>query len=144
MGRNDSAMVVLAIFVSRFEAISCASLLRAYGFHVSLDGEHHASVEFNSMALGGHRLRVAKADLEAASQIMRDTNWLDDRVLAAPNSALLMMVGCVLLSSLAFFGWLTIKGSVTPFSLLLAPVMVYQLPVDPKGRPDFFLAESGS
>ena len=44
MERQDGSMVLLAIFVSRFEANLVASMLRGYGLLVSVDGEAHASV----------------------------------------------------------------------------------------------------
>ena len=64
-------MVLLAIFLSRFEAVEIASMLRGYGILVSLDGEYFTATTYQSLTLGGYRLRVLAEDHAAASEILR-------------------------------------------------------------------------
>lgn len=139
----ESSMVLLAIFVSRFEAIAVAAMLRGYGLHVSLDGEAHASVQYVSLALGGHRMRVMRDDYEVASEILRQAG-VDDRAfeLHGPSRPLLWFVGlfAAFYSAVVLPG--VIAGAMPLTSLLSIPLGVYSVPVDPKGRPDYFLAEA--
>lgn len=136
-------MVVLAIFVSRFEAITVASMLRAYGVPTWVDGEAHASAEYISQALGGHRLRVMAADYKSASAIIRDAGLADaEYVPVRPNTALLKLIGLAFAAYSAIFGSLVATGGASAAYLLLIPFSVYQIPVDPKGPPDYFLKRS--
>ena len=41
---------------------------------------------------------------------------------------------------LAIIGSSVLDGSAPAYSLLYIPLGIYSLPVDPKGRPDYFLA----
>ncbi|MEL7187979.1 MAG: hypothetical protein AAGK17_00385 [Pseudomonadota bacterium] len=77
MSGDRRGLVVIAIFVSRFEARLIAGMLNGYGIHTVIDGEAYASVEFNSMALGGHRLSVIYEDYGVASDILREAGVLD-------------------------------------------------------------------
>ena len=51
-------MVLLAIFLSRFEAVEIASMLRGYGILGRLDGEYFTAITYQSLTLGGYRLRI--------------------------------------------------------------------------------------
>ncbi|MBD59530.1 MAG: hypothetical protein CL808_05345 [Citromicrobium sp.] len=139
----ESSMVLLAIFVSRFEAVAVAAMLRGYGLHVSLDGEAHASVQYVSLALGGHRMRVMRDDYEVASEILRQAG-VDDRAFEpqGPSRPLVWLVG--LLAGVYAITLLpaVIAGAMPLTSLLYIPLGIYSVPVDPKGRPDYFLAET--
>lgn len=66
----DDAMVTIAALVSRVKALVLASMLEAAGILVHVDGAAHASVSVNSLALGGHRLRVPASQHEAASTLL--------------------------------------------------------------------------
>ena len=66
------AMVTLAALVSRSEALVVASMLEAAGVQVFVGGAGHASVEVNSLALGGHRLWVPAAQHLHASRVLRE------------------------------------------------------------------------
>ena len=142
MEHDKSSLVLLAIFVSRFEAIEVASMLRGYGLLVSLDGEAHAATEYISMALGGHRLCVLSDDYEVASEILRqcgvDSN---DRKSRSPTRALKWLVGLVASAYTAMFVPAVITGAAPLVALIYIPFGVYSIPVDPKGRPDYFLAK---
>ena len=141
MERTESSLALLAIFVSRFEASTVASMLRGYGLHVIVDGEAHASVEYISLALGGHRLLVMPEDYEVASEILRqcgveDDDWVPNK----PTRALVWLVSTLagLYSLIAGVG--IVLGSSPILTLISLPLAVYAVPVDPKGRPDYFLA----
>ena len=133
-------MVLLAIFVSRFEASIVASMLRGYGLIVSLDGEAHASVSYNSLALCGHRLRVASEDYGVASEILRQAGAEGDYELPRPNRLLMWAAAMLGAFYLATIGLSVLVGSAPAYSLLYIPLGIYSIPVDPKGRPDYFLA----
>ena len=142
MERENDSMVLIAIFVSRFEAIEIASMLRGYGLLVSLDGEAHAATEYISLALGGHRLRVANADYETASDILRQCGVEhSDRKEIRPTSALKWLVGVVASVYATLFGTAVIAGAAPLYTLVYIPFAVYSFPIDPKGRPDYFLSE---
>jgi len=138
-------MVLLAIFVSRFEASIVTAMLRGYGLHVSLDGEEHASVAYNSLALGGHRLRVFEADYEVASEILRAGEiGADEYEAPGPTRALLWAVGALAAFYLFTVGFGVLVGASHASSLLYIPLGIYSIPVDPKGKPDYFLAPGAS
>lgn len=75
-GASDDAMIVVAALVSRVEALVVATMLEAAGILVHVGGAAHASVEVNSLALGGHRLWVPAWQHRAASEILLEV--LDD------------------------------------------------------------------
>lgn len=145
MGRTEGSMVLLAVFVSRFEASMVAAMLRGYGLLVSLDGEAHASVAYYSLALGGHRLRVASMDYDAASDILRECG-VERREYVHPRPTgalrLLLMALAGFWTSVAAFSVFLGNASIATF--LEIPLAVYTVPVDPKGKPDYFLAPAGS
>ncbi len=141
MERTEGSMVLLAIFVSRFEASTIAEMLRGYGLIVSLDGEAHASVAYNSLALGGHRLRVASQDYEPASEILRECGVeQQEHGYSGPTPALIWLwAGLVGFWSL-MAGLSVAEGEASFPAFLYVPLAVYTVPVDPKGRPDYFLS----
>ena len=134
-------MVLIAIFVSRFDAIFAASMLRGYGIHTSIDGEAHASAEYISLALGGHRLRVFAEDYEVASDLLRDAGVLEDRETEkGPSSALLKFVSLVMAMNASTLLPAVFFGTASIAWLLYIPLSVFTIPIDPRGRPDYFLA----
>lgn len=143
MDSGSGNRALIAIFVSRFEAIEIASMLRGYGLHASIDGEAHAATEYITMAFGGHRLYVFSEDYEAASQILRECGVEhDDRKLRPPGRALKWLVGMTAAGVAAFLVPSVWSGAAPAWLLGYIPMSIYSLPVDPKGKPDYFLAES--
>lgn len=71
-GGHSDAMVTVAIVVSRVEAAVLLSVLDAEGILAFAGGFHHASVEVNSLALGGHRIWVPEWQWAEASAILRE------------------------------------------------------------------------
>ena len=137
---TDSDTVIVAALVSRVESLCVASMLEANGIVVHVDGSYHASAEVISLALGGHRLRIARADYQAASDLIRevgtDKNWTFSY---SVQRAVLRLV--------AFWAAFLVPFSAASFFLnkepshLLLPVLaIASLPVNPQGSGDYFLA----
>ena len=142
MEQGASPLVVLAIFVSRFEAQIVASMLRGYGIEAFVDGEHHASVEYISLALGGHRLRIFAEDYEDASALVVASGLLQYR--GEPEGRpkrLLGFLGVVALLNAAAIIPAVLAGAASLASLLWIPLAPFTVPFEPRGRPDYFLAE---
>ena len=134
-------MVLFAIFVSRFEASIFAEMLRAYGLHVSLDAEAHASVEYISVALGGHRLRVFSDDYAVASEILRQSGHGSAKYEAPkPSRRLVWFVSALGTFYALITGVGVAFGSAPVTWFLYVPFAAYSVPIDPKGKPDYFLA----
>jgi hypothetical protein len=133
-------MVTVAIVVSRVEALVLVSVLQAEGILVVAGGIHHASVEVNSLALGGHRISVPASQWDEASAILRESgaNWswefsegLRRAVLRFLRTWLCLYGGVAALTALASPFPLWVVGSI-PFAMVV--------PVNPQGRGDFYLA----
>ena len=137
MEHRDGSMVLLAIFLSRFEAVEIASMLGRYGILVSLDGEYFTATTYQSLTFGGYRLRVLAEDHAAASDILRACD--------APGRDLFRtQPRGVLLWFLAFLiGWPFVWGIFIGAPLVAIGGLQYvlSLPIDRKGRPDYFLSE---
>lgn len=141
--QSGNDLVVIAILVSRVEALCFVSMLGSHGFMTHLDGSSHASVEINSLVLGGHRVRVAEADYEAASSLIRevgaDKNWQFSEGLRRAVLRLIIVWAAVFVAPFTF----TIFSSVESRSLLtviLPFASIFTLPVNPQGHGDFYLA----
>lgn len=131
-------MVLLAIFLSRFEAVEIASMLRGYGIFVSLDGEHYTSTIYESVGYGGYRLRVRAEDHAAASEILRDCGVTERELFrTTPRPVLLWFV--------AFWGGVHFAagflGGGAGIAMLAGIWGALGIPVDPKCRADYFLSQ---
>ncbi|ANU06751.1 putative signal transducing protein [Paraurantiacibacter namhicola] len=144
-------MVTVAIAVSRVQAVVMASMLRSAGIMVHIHGDHHASAEAISLALGGHRLMVPAWQWEAASAVIREAelpgSW---EFCSGPAKALWRFVGVYFGAELAIglLGVLTVPG--LPAGNLLAgmlvnvPATVLAARGSPQGPAEFFLAPTAS
>ncbi len=145
MPESQSGLVVIAIFVSQFEARLIAGMLNGYGIHTVIDGDHYASVEFNSLALGGHRLSVIQEDYEVASDILRQGGVLaHEPSYSKPSSTLFKFLGLVFGCNAVVILPGVMLGAAPCTMLFLIPWSVFSVPVDPKGPPDYFLAASAN
>lgn len=136
----QDAMVILAALVSRVEALVVASMLEAAGILVNIGGAGHASVEVNSLALGGHRLWVPLSQHRAASEILievlGDEEWGFSYGL---RRAMLRVAGLWVALSAATMLAGAALGALPLSALLLAPLTAVTIPVNPQGRGDYFL-----
>lgn len=137
----SDAMVIVAALVSRVEALVVATMLEAAGIQVMVGGSGHASVEVNSLALGGHRLWIPASQHQAASVILREVLGVEPwRFSCGLQRAVLRFAGiwAGISTSIALGAWLV---STAPFVwILAAPLSVLMVPVNPQGRGDYYLA----
>ena len=133
-------MVVIAIVVSRVEALVLVSMLEAAGISALAGGVHHASVEVNSVALGGHHISVPAEQWAVASAILRevgaDRDWqFSEGLRRAVLRFLALWVG---LYGAAMA--LTVASGLYPaWGLAGVPFAALTVPVNPQGRGDFYL-----
>lgn len=134
-------LITIGISVSRVEAVVVASMLDGYGIPVHIGAGAQGSTEYNSLALGGYRLWVSEADWPAASDILRQSAAsAPDSTSTAPRRAIYRFWAAMIaahavfvLPAFAVFGTLAAE-------LLLAPLSMLIVPVNPQGRADYFLA----
>lgn len=139
-GHGD--LVLLAVLVSRVEAVVLASMLEAAGIDVHVGGLNHASVEVNSLALGGHRLMVPNRQYRDASEIVREAGageecWRFSRGLRRAVLKFLALWVSLNAGIVAMGVWAV---GLPPFYLLATPLAALTVPVNPQGRGDFYLA----
>lgn len=138
----DDAMVLLAALISRTEALVVSSMLGAAGILVSTGGIHHASVEVNSLALGGHRLWVpARQHTEASEillEVLGDDEWSFSKGL---QRAVLKFLGFYTAVWLGVIALASAGTGVSASYLLWAPLSALAVRVNPQGRGDYFLAD---
>lgn len=143
---SDDAMVPIADLLGRGEALTVAAMLDAAGIIVHVGGEYHSSVSPYIVALGGFRLTVPRWQHAAASDVVAD-------MLAAPEPDSSAGVrGAVLRLLAASMGGFMLAAS--PYVLaiglkallpvLLSPLFMAGVPVNPQGRGDYYLAASSS
>lgn len=139
----DDAMVTVAALVSRVEALVVASMLEAGGILVCVGGLGHASVEINSLALGGHRIWVPASQHRAASALLREVlgeeEWGFSPGLRRAVLRVLALWAVPVISTYALAVWVGLMGAA---GLALAPLSILSLPVQPQGRGDYYLADT--
>jgi hypothetical protein len=140
---SGDSMVLLAIIVSRSEAIVVASMLEAEGIFVHVGGLHHASVQVISVALGHYRISVPVWQYEDASAIVADNfgaaEWQFSQGLQT----------AVIKLFLAWFGSFVLMAGPSLITagagglafLFLLPLSFATMPVNPQGRSDYFLEQ---
>lgn len=135
---RPGTMVLLAIFLSRFEAVEIASMLRGYGIFASMDGEFYTSTIYESLAYGGYRLRVQAEDHLAASDILREAGGPGRQLFRTkPRPILLWFAGIWG----GLFGAIGLLGGSGVLAGLWALSAALGIPVDPKCRADYFLSQ---
>lgn len=135
--------IPIAHIVSRSEALVVASMLDAAGIIVSIGGEHHASIEINSVALGHYLLTVPDWQHEDASNILRETFAAADwRFSEGTQTAVIKLLLAKLGSFLAaMFLGVAAPGSAPMEYIIMAPIgAVLGTPANPQGRSDYYLA----
>ena len=134
-------LITIAIAVSRVEAMVVASMLEFYGIPVHIGANAHGSTEYYSLALGGYRLRVAEADWPAASDILRQSAvHTSDGVVCGPRQAMLRFWAAVMAVHAVFVLPALAALGTAALPLLLSPLNMLVVPVNPQGRSDYYLA----
>ena len=137
---HPDAMVVLAIVVSRPEALVVASMLEAGGVCVRIGGEYYASDDLFSVTLGGYRLWVPTSQYGHASALVREVGLCDFAVSSdGARKSVLALVLAWVGAHVFFVVPALIAGWITLIMATMFPLSVLGLPVDPRGKPDFFL-----
>ena len=137
-------MVLLAIIISRSEAVVMASILEAADIIVHVGGLHHASVEVNSIALGHYRLTVAECQYKEASAIIAQSFAAAEYRFSEGLQRAVIRLFFAWLGSVTLVTGATISlvGTVAISGLWFLPLTFIGTPVNPQGRSDYFLAES--
>lgn len=132
-------MIPIANIVSRPEALVVASMLEAAGIIVRINGEHHASVDPISIALGGYRLTVPDWQLEDASRILGDTFGSAGFTFSEGlQTAVIKLLLVYLSTSLAIIILTALKfGLSSPLLLGLPFLQALGTPVNPQGRSEY-------
>ncbi len=137
-------MLPIAHLISRPEALVVASMLDAAGIIVHVGGAHHASVEVNSIALGGHCITVPEWQHWDASKILDNTfanldYSFSEGLQTAVIRFLLIWVGslCLGLTILALI------SGVNPFRVYPYAIFgIIGVPVNPQGVGDYYLSKA--
>ncbi len=135
-------MVLLAALVSRVEALVVVSMLQSAGIDVYAGAIHHASVEVNSLALGGHRLLVPLSQHRAATavllEVLGNEEWgFSYGLRRAVLKRLGLWAGFWSLVAIA----MAFAGIVPVWQVLATPLSALAMPVNPQGRGDYYLAD---
>ena len=138
---SDTGLVCLAIFMSHVEALVVASMLRGHGIHADLGAEGHASIERISLALGGFRLSVFRADYQLASGLLREAGTCESHVVSTgPRKAFFRFALAWLgACGLVYVATAVLDGTRPNLSWLIGPFQLVT-PLNPQGRADYFLA----
>jgi hypothetical protein len=137
---SDDALVIVAALVSRVEALVVASMLEAAGVQVCVGGSAHASVAVNSLALGGHRLWVPASQHEHASNLILEVLGRDEWGFSPGlQRAVFRVCGAWGGLMTAWTAALWLVGQAPVLSVLVAPLSVLGMPVNPQGRGDYYL-----
>lgn len=142
-GAPEDAMVILAALVSRVEALVVASMLEAGGIQVHVGAAAHASVDLNSVCLGGHRLWVPAVQHRAASELLFEVlgheQWAFSKGLQRAVARFAGAWAALWTASAA----VAVGFGAPWYFLVLAPFNCLTIPVNPQGRGDYYLAADG-
>lgn len=138
-------LVTIAIAVSRVEAVVVAAMLEGYGIRVHIGVDGQGSTEYNSLALGGYRLRVSEADWPTASDILRQpAATASESFCTGPRKALVRFLAVWFgLHAAVIVVFIPAIGA-PPVTIALMPFAMMIVPVNPQGRADYYLAPPDS
>lgn len=137
-------LVTVSIAVSRAEALVVASMLEGYGIPVHIGGYAQGTTEYWSHAFGGYRLWISQDDHKVASEILRQSGALADiPARKGPRKILVQFIlFWAILKGSTLFGGFYLEGTMPPnYLYALMAVEVFNLPVNPQGKADYFLTE---
>lgn len=134
-------MVPIAQILGRGEALTVAAMLDAAGIIVHVGGEYHMSVSPYILAVGGFRLTVPAWQYEEASTILAEMLSVPK---GEPGGHMRRAIGRLALATMGSVGvvvfpYAALFGMKALIAVLLSPVMLLQLPVNPQGRADYYL-----
>ena len=133
--------ITVGIAVSRVEAVVVGAMLEGYGIRVHIGADAQGSTEYNSLALGGYRLWMSEADWPVASDILRQSAAsAPDTVCTGPRRALVRFWLVALAAQAAFLLPAVVALGTIPVAVVLAPLSMFFVPVNPQGRTDYYLA----
>jgi len=138
---NDR-MVPIAIIYSRSEAMVVASLLDAAGILVHVGGYNHNSVSVCQVALGGYRLTVPEFQHGDASRVIASTPGFGENCFsyALQRAVVKVMILWALIFGLPMSIAMIITTEGSPLPVLLMPLSMLTIPVNPQGHSDYFLS----
>lgn len=139
---SDDAMVPIAAILGRGEALTVAAMLDAAGIIVHLGGEFYSSVSADIVAIDGFRLTVPAWQYGDASSLLAD---MLARPEPEPNRHAMRAIGRLALATMGSVAVVTLPlaslfGLKILVSVLFSPLSLLQLPVNPQGRGDYYLA----
>ncbi|MGZ3235340.1 MAG: hypothetical protein ACXU7O_11645 [Croceibacterium sp.] len=138
---DSDAMVIIAVVVSRVEALVLLSVLEAEGIIAVAGAVHHAGVSVNSQTLGGNRISVPASQWHEASAILREAGanrgW---KFCKGLQRAVLRFLTLWLGLSGAGVALEAAAGLESPWMLFAVPLSAFGVPVNPQGRGDFYFA----
>ncbi|HEV2600303.1 hypothetical protein [Sphingopyxis sp.] len=142
----DDAMVPIARLLGRGEALTVAAMLDAAGIIVHVGGEYYTSVSPDILAIGGFRLAVPAWQHEEASALLADMLAEPE---PQPNDHMRRALGRFALATMAMMGvavlpYAAVLGLKSLAVVLLSPVSMIVLPVNPQGRGDYYLVAARS
>ena len=120
-------------------------MLEGYGIPVHIGGYGQGTTEYWSHAFGGYRLWISEDDHNVASQIIRESGALEDIAPRKwPRKVLIQFIlFWAILKGGTALGGFYLEGTKPPiYFYALAAVEVFNLPVNPQGKADYFLKET--
>ncbi len=119
-----------------------ASLLDAAGILVHIGGYNHSSVSICPVALGGFKLTVPEFQHQDASGIIASAPGFGEETF---SYALQRAVIKVMILWSCIFGLPMVIATIAiedfpPVTILVAPLMVITVPVNPQGNSDYYLS----
>ncbi len=135
-------MVPVALIFGRGEALSVAAMLDAAGIIVHVGGEHYTSVTAHIIAVGGFRLTVPVWQHAEAVAVLTELVAMPEPEPSPDRHRALrrLLKGILIASSVTMAPFVAIHGVKILLAILLSPLIMLQIPVDPRVRGEYFLA----
>ena len=139
---SGDAMVPIARILGRGEALTVTAMLDAAGIIVHLGGEYYTSVTPNIIAIGGFRLTVPAWQHGDASTVIAEMLAAPEPLPSAqPRRAVGRLVAAMMGSVTLFVSPYALAfGIKAMLPVLLTPIFMLGIPVNPQGRGDYYLA----
>ena len=139
---SNDAMVPVALIFGRGEALSVAAMLDAAGIIVHMGGEYYTSVTAHIIAVGGFRLTVPVWQQAEAIAVLTEMMAMPEP--APPpdrHRAMRRLFKAILVASSATAApFAALYGAKVLLTVLFSPLIMLQIPVDPRVRGEYFLA----